>query len=106
MIFFTHTEYLLLALTQNDKEKYKRARTSKNSEGKADRSKKENSKNIHSSKNQLQCGRKIRNDQVDELWIIFSPNVEKNSDDGIKSHFDCDAISDWNIAFKQFPIHT
>ena len=45
-----HIEYLLLVLTQND-EKHKRAGTLKNSEGKVDVCKKENSKNIHATKN-------------------------------------------------------
>ena len=28
------------------------------------------------------------------------------SDDEIKSHIDNDSIPDWNIIFKQFPVHT
>ena len=48
--FFAHPEHLLLAINQ-DEEKIIRVWTSKNSEGKADRCKMENSKNIHGIKN-------------------------------------------------------
>ena len=54
-------------------EKHKRVRTSKDSEGKTDRWKKENSKKIHATKNQLRCGRIFRNNQLNGLWIIFYP---------------------------------
>ena len=47
--------------------KHKRALTSKNSEGKADRCKQHKCKNIHATKNQFHWQRILRNDQLDKL---------------------------------------
>ena len=37
---------------------------------------------------------------------LSSPSLSEISDNEIKSHIDCDSIFDWNIAFKQLPVHT
>ncbi|KAJ9582304.1 hypothetical protein L9F63_003340 [Diploptera punctata] len=38
--------------------------------------------------------------------LSSSPLLAEISDDEIKSHVDSDSIRDWNITFKQFPVHT
>ena len=78
--------------------------TSKNSEGKADRCKKENSKNFHATKNQLRYGRILRNIQLDDCELPSLPFLAETSGDEIKSQIDSDSIHDWNIIFKQIPV--
>ncbi|KAJ9597320.1 hypothetical protein L9F63_011841, partial [Diploptera punctata] len=96
---------LTISHDSRGQEIHKRVRTSMNSEGMADRCKKENSGNIHATKNELQCARIHKNNQLDDCELSSPPLLVEISDDEIKSHIDSDSIPDWNITFKQFLVH-
>ena len=104
-MFFFPPRALTVSHQSKWQEKHKKIRTSKNSEGKADRCKKENSKNIQVTKKNFNVLEYSETINCMDCELSSFPFLAEISDNEIKSQTDSDSIPNWIINVKQIPVY-
>lgn len=106
MVFFAHPEHLLLAMTQDDKKHIRELGLRRILKARQIDARRKTVRTFTPPKINFNAQEYSEMINWMDCELSSPPLLAEISDDEIKSHIDSDSIPDWNITFKQFPVHT
>lgn len=104
--FFAHPEHLLLAMIQDDKKYVRELGLRRILKARQIDARRKTVRTFTPPKINFNAQEYSEMINWMDCELSSPPLLAEISDDEIKSHIDSGSIPDWNITFKQFPVHT